>query len=188
MINDNDIEINDLGEALNEQFQKMHEKYLGLQFDGNKFISESLKFFDENDTKFGKHDEYFQNFTVIWKALLQEHRHKVAEQLWNFALKISYEWEEKNSPKRIHKGTAYYFAGVTLILARYLENGFLLMHQALEEDKLTHSTDVPVGSPAFSFVTLDFDKQNQYFRSKVLEIAEFLEKKICTAPLLSSSV
>ena len=49
------------------------------------------------------------------------------------------------------------------------------MHQALEEDKKTHQTKTPK-TPAYSFVTLDYENQNQFFRPKVREIAKFLDE------------
>jgi len=72
---------------------------------------------------------------------------------------------------------AYYFWGVTCILNGNLEKGFLLMHQALEEDKKTHQTKTPK-TPAYSFVTLDYENQNQFFIPKVREIAEFLKENL----------
>jgi lipopolysaccharide biosynthesis regulator YciM len=58
-----------------------------------------------------------------------------AEQVWQLAVQIATQWETLNQSKyRIHKGAAYYFWAVTCILKEDLEKGFLLMHQALEED------------------------------------------------------
>jgi hypothetical protein len=51
------------------------------------------------------------------------------------------------------------------------------MHQALEEDKKTQNTKSP-SSPAYFFVTLDHTQQNQAFRPKVHEIADFLENRL----------
>jgi|SRR5918996_1351579 hypothetical protein len=42
----------------------------------------------------------------------------------------------------IHKGSAYYFWAVTCILKEDLEKGFLLMHQALEEDMRNRSNEL----------------------------------------------
>ena len=51
------------------------------------------------------------------------------------------------------------------------------MHQALEEDKKTHQTNTHK-TPAYSFVTLDYENQNQFFRPKVIEIAKFLDENL----------
>ena len=121
--------------------------------------------------------KFFGTIHIIWRSFLNQGCFKNAEYLWDFALNIAYEWENKNQNKRIHKGTPYYFWGVTCILNGDLEKGFLLMHQALEEDKKTHQTNTPK-TPAYSFVTLDYENQNQFFIPKVREIAEFLKENL----------
>ena len=169
------FEIEDLGESVNSQFLRLYESHFsGRSFDLTKFRKEALDFFDHSDGNYHAHDAFFNNFTIIWRSFLNQGRFKNAEYLWDFALNIAYEWENKNQNKRIHKGTPYYFWGVTCILNGDLEKGFLLMHQALEEDKKTHQTNTPK-TPAYSFVTLDYENQNQFFRPKVIEIAKFLD-------------
>lgn len=171
-------EINDLGSPMNELFLKLHEAYFSnVAFDLKNFKEHSLKFFDANQDNYVVHDKFFNNFTIIWTRFLSLHLFDKAAQLWNLALNIAYEWENKGPDKRIHKGTPYYFLGVTCILNQELDKGFLLMHQALEEDKGTHNTSTPL-TPAYFFVTLDYQKQNQFFRGKVLEIAKFIDKRL----------
>ena len=172
------FQIEDLGESMNSQFLRLHESHFsGRDFDRTKFKKEALDFFDHNDGNYHAHDGFFNNFTIIWRSFLNQGCFKNAEYRWDFALNIAYEWENKNQNKRIHKGTPYYFWGVTCILNGDLEKGFLLMHQALEEDKKTHQTKTPK-TPAYSFVTLDYENQNQFFRPKVREIAEFLKENL----------
>jgi hypothetical protein len=124
-----------------------------------------------------EHDAFFGRFTPIWMDLVRKRRYFEAISLWNSALLFSYRWEEKNKPNLIHKGTPYYFLGVTAILNNELENGFLLMHQAMKEDKRQSPTAAPK-TPAYFFVTLDFKKQEQFFKPKVEEISDYLSKKI----------
>jgi hypothetical protein len=101
-----------------------------------------------------------------------------AEQIWEFAVSISKKWEEQNQNRKIHKGAGYYFLAVTCILKEDLEKGFLLMHQALEEDRKNVNPTNIQGTPAYSFVILDYEQQNQFFRKKVLEMAKFIEQKL----------
>jgi hypothetical protein len=170
--------IEDLGECMNFQFLGLHESHFsGRGFDLTKFRSETLNFFDQNASNYHAHDGLFKNFTLIWQFFLNQGRFKNAEHLWDLALNIAHEWENKNQNKRIHKGTPYYFWGVTCILNGDLEKGFLLMHQALEEDKKTLQTDTP-RTPAYSFVTLDYEEQNQFFKPKVTEIAKLVDEKL----------
>jgi hypothetical protein len=143
------------------------------------FIIDPQTFFDQKIDDYGAHDYFFNQFTPIWDFFLNQSRFMTAGNLWRLALNFAYDWEEKNKKnnKRIHKGTPYYFWGVTCILNADLENGFLLMHQALEEDKRTHECDKP-NTPAYSFVTLDHGNQKQFFKPKVEEVSRFVDEKL----------
>jgi hypothetical protein len=161
--------------TLNTEFENLYRHYLVKDiFNKKRFESESSNFFDNNDINYGAHDLFFQNFTIAWRKQLEDGRFFCAEQLWQIAIEIAKNWEAKNQSKRIHKGAAYYFWGVTCILEEDYEKGFLLMHQSLDEDKKNPSID-PHTTPAYAFVTLDFQKQDQLFRNKVLEITNFLD-------------
>lgn len=178
-IGDKTFGIENLGEPINTQFLKLHEAYLsGHFFDIKKFEEESFNFFSTNND-YTAHDKFFNNFTIIWQHFLSLRRFDKAEELWNLTLDIAYEWEKVNQGFRIHKGTPYYFWGVTCILNNELDKGFLLMHQALEEDKKTHSTLIPL-TPAYHFVTLNPTEPLQFFRAKVIEIANFIETQLGT--------
>ncbi|MBZ5529572.1 MAG: hypothetical protein LAN71_16955 [Acidobacteriia bacterium] len=123
------------------------------------------------------HDAFFGRFTTIWLDLVRKRRYFEAIRVWNIALQLAFEWERNNGPHVIHKGTPYYFLGVTALLNNELENGFLLMHQALEEDKRALSSQTPP-TPAYFFATLDYAKQGQFFRPKVEEISRYLSERI----------
>lgn len=122
-------------------------------------------------------DRFFNRFTPIWLDLINRRRYFEAIRVWNFALRIASEWENAHTPHKIHKGTPYYFLGVTAILNNELENGFLLMHQALGEDKRSLSSETPP-TPAYFFVTLDYSKQAQFFGLKVEQIFKYLSERI----------
>ncbi len=57
--------------------------------------------------------------------------------MWEWALGIAHSWEATNPGRRLHKGTGYYFAGVRDIALGNLDRGFLYMHQAAEEDRMS---------------------------------------------------
>jgi hypothetical protein len=167
------IEIEDLGQTLNSQFMALHVAHLAkVAFDFNEFKKDSSGFFDGNPDDFAAHDKFFNNFSVVWRQYLAQRRYSEASSIWQLALEIAYEWENQNPNKRIHKGTPYYFLGATHLLNDEMGRGFLLMHQALEEDKKTHNVSAP-STPAHAFVTLDHEKQDQFFRAKLVEIAKF---------------
>jgi len=63
-------------------------------------------------------------------------------------------WEGKFK-SRIDKSFPYYCWGVTAIKAGNIDKGFLILHQALEEDMLTFGQSV-TGTPSHRFVHLDF--------------------------------
>jgi hypothetical protein len=135
-INGNTLTLNKLNKQMDEQFESLYRYY----FSKHKFYIDSFKklamrFFDEHsDVKL--HDRFFNNFTILWDILIQNDSFFSAEQVWQIAVQISTQWETLNQSKnRIHKGAAYYFWAITCILKEDLEKGFLLMHQALEEDK-----------------------------------------------------
>ena len=177
-VNTQDIILNDLGQPMNTEFESLYRHFLVKDiFSKKKFETESSNFFDKNDTNYGAHDAFFENFTIAWRKQLEEGRFISAEQLWQIAIEIAKNWEGKNHGKRIHKGAAYYFWGVTCILKEDFEKGFLLIHQSLDEDKKNARIDFHT-TPAHAFVTLDFQKQDQFFRNEVLEISNFLDDMI----------
>lgn len=168
--------IQNISESMNEQFLFLHECHFSNRgFNIPKFKNESFNFFNQN-IDFAEQDKYFNNFTIIWRNFLNQGLYKNAEEIWDLALDITNEWEVQNT-RVIHKGTPYYFLGGTHILSGDLTKGFLLMHQALEEDKRTHSTS-HLDTPAYAFVTLDYNKSDQFFRFKVKELSDFLSEKI----------
>ncbi len=175
IVDGQEITLNDLGQSMNTEFENLCRHYFVKDiFNKNRFETQCSNFFDKNDTNYGAHDAFFENFTIAWRKQLIVGRTIRAEQLWQMAVEVAKNWEYKNQSKRIHKGAAYYFWGVTCILKEDFEKGFLLMHQSLDEDKKNPRIDFHTTS-AYAFVTLDFQKQDQLFRNKVLEITNFLD-------------
>jgi hypothetical protein len=172
--------IEDIGQLMNQQFQKLYEYYLlGKNIDLSKFYNESSGYFD-NNSSVDTHDRYFNNFTPLWGLLLQQGLFFHADQLWQIAIEAAKKWEEnqRNQNYMIHKGAPMYFWGVTCILKEDLEKGFLLIHEALNEDRRNINPDDIQGTPVYAFITLNYEQQKQYFRPKVLEISQFLSQKL----------
>ncbi len=142
----------------------------------SKLEEAANKYFQPNQSH-ADQDAFFNRFTRIWLDLIRKCRYFEATNVWNIALNLAFQWEQKNQSNTIHKGTPYYFLGVTAILNNELEHGFLFIHQALEEDKKALKNESP-HTPAYSFVTLDYAKQEQFFRPKVEEISSYLSKRI----------
>lgn len=174
-IGDSKFRIEDLGPSLNEQFSALYKHWLtGTAFDKEKFIGEALSYFDAHLEDWPAHDRYFENFTPIWRISLQSGLFARAEHIWTLALDSAYKWESTRLSHRIHKGTPYYFWAMTVILRGDIDRGFLLMHQAYDEDIKTNDIPFP-RTPARAFITLDHTQREQAFRDKVLEIATFLD-------------
>jgi len=126
-----------------------------------------------------QHDDFFETFANSWLPLIRQECHKDAERVWGKALEIAaaYETEHKNS---IHKGTPYYFWGITCILGGDLDMGFHLMHQALEEDKKnSKATGASFKeTPSYAFAKMDYLNEQQFFLAKVKEVAAFVNNKL----------
>lgn len=174
-IQDTEIGIEDLNEELNDQFEQLHRAYLlNESFDWDDFKENSHDYFDQEFSDHSGYDSYFNNFTPLWNILLNQSLMKPAQELWQRSLEIAHEWEANNND-RIHKGTPFYFWGMAAILNDEIEKGFLLMHNALEEDRETHNTANP-DLPSRHFVLLNPDPQAQAFHDKVDQMGDFLEE------------
>lgn len=159
------IQIDDLDPSIDDAFVRLHAAYLGREaLKWEAFEDASRSFFDKNpEPNTGVHDRYFSNFTVIWRSFLNARNFDSAEEIWRRALSTALKWESKNTGKRLHKGTPYYFWGMTALEKGDLDKGYALMHQAVTEDKLTHGSAYP-SSPAFAFASLNYSEPAQAFR------------------------
>ena len=170
--------LGDLTEEMNKAFLMLHASYFGNHYyDLAEFKTSALSFFDGHQGNYNSHETFFNNFTILWKKLLNQSRFGEAEDLWDFSISIALEWENANADQFIHKGTPYYFWGMTTILKGDLDNGFSLMHQALEEDVRTSNQEFP-DTPGLAFATLNYKKMDQAFHGWVLEKAVFLSEQL----------
>jgi hypothetical protein len=173
-----------LSPSMDEAFQRLHAAFLSsATYDPREFAGEAAHFFDCCPRDLTKHDTFFNNFTLIWRRLVSSGNLQSAEQIWELAVAVAKSWEASRPNARIHKGTPYYFWGMTSILRGDLDRGYAFMHQAVEEDVTAHNTQFP-DTPAFAFATLNSQKIDQAFRSWVLQKARLviaLLKQYCSA-------
>lgn len=168
------ISLNSLHPDLDKRFIELHAAYLGATpFNWADLQRDAKAFLAASPDRDGSHNHYFDNFTPIWNGLLAAGRFDDAEALWQAALDPVLQFEHDNPPRQAHKGTAYYFWGMTAIHRGDLDRGYALTHQAVEEDVLTTKTPYP-STPAYALATLNFAIHNQAFRSWVLAQADFL--------------
>jgi hypothetical protein len=145
----------------------------GTTADWGRFEAVAVRFFAESSVGPTQHDAFFENFSMVWQRWVQAGRLAQAEELWKVALGPVLAWEFGDTNRRVHKGTPYYFWGMTAILRGDLDKGYALMHQAVEEDVLTYRQDSPP-SPAFAFATLNAMKPDQAFRGWLLDQAKLV--------------
>jgi len=169
------IELRDIGEPLDTQFISFYSAYFGhSSLDLSIFEKAVIEYFGSHSNYGQHHDNYFNNFTLIWNNYLSSGNFDEAEHIWRMALDPILKWENINPGKRIHKGTPYYFWGMTAILHGDLDKGYVLMHKAVEEDVLSFGRDAAITKPGFAFVSLNYAKADQAFKSWLLEQARFL--------------
>jgi len=137
----------------------------GQKPDEAAFDTAACDFFDAHVSSASSADDFFNNFIPVWNCLVSERRLLDAATVWEWALRPALGWE-KRTAQRIHKGTPFYFAAMTAILAKDLDGGYLLAHRAFEEDMKTHATSSPV-TPASALVVMDSFNVHQAFRQWV---------------------
>lgn len=164
IISGNLIEISNLTQKLDDEFVSLHEAFFGQgSVNWDRFESHAIDFFNEHqDPTQAAHDNYFNNFTVVWRHLLGARNYDQAEQIWSMALSPALTWEQNNKGKRIHKGTPYYFWGWTALQRGDLDKAYALLHLAVREDVATSGRDFP-DAPANWFASLDYEKATRAF-------------------------
>ena len=169
------INLKSLGQPLDQAFISLYEAFFGHKaVNISDFETAALQFFDANPHPTNSHDDYFTNFTIIWNSFLSVGNFDQAEHTWDLALAPVLKWENSNTGKRIHKGTPFYFWGMTAILRGDLDRGYVLIHRAVSEDVLSNPTGY-TNSPAYALVTLNSQKVDQAFRGWVLQKTNLLE-------------
>ena len=146
-------------------FQHFYQSVLSEHEPDSVAFDASVTPFFAKATSHTEHDAYFNNFTPLWSIRLRSGQGKAASAVWSWALRPVLAFEQ-NTGRQLHKGTPYYFWAMTSLLGDNLEDGYLLMHRALEEDFRTHGSMAPA-TPGWALATLDHDKQDQAFLSWV---------------------
>jgi len=175
--NDQRISIYDINDTtVTEAFLELYNSFLDGKIDLERLNMAAYEFFNRIDgtpDASALQDAFFNNYGAIWRPFLDHHQYLHAEKVWEGALQPVLDWERQNSGHFIHKGTPFYFWGIIAILKGDLDKGFMLIHQAVSEDRRTQQTPLP-GTPAFALVTLNYAKDDQAFRDWVQEQAQKL--------------
>jgi hypothetical protein len=171
-----DLAISSLSPEMDEAFVRLYAARLGGGILFPTAFDSAATAFLSGTTDFALHDRYFANFTPLWNMHLRAGNFRNAESIWPWALRPVESLEARGGP-RIHKGSAYYFWGMTALLADDIDRGYLLMHRGIQEDVITHGCSIPQ-TPGFALATLDDQKPDQAFRSWVQQQASALTARV----------
>jgi hypothetical protein len=123
-----------------------------------------------------EHDAYFNNFSSLWSLLLQLQQPLLARSIWPWALRPVLALEQAGQGP-FHKGTPYYFWGMTSLLVADYEGAYLLLHRAFEEDIRTHGTTTP-DTPGFFLLTLNDERVDQALAPWVRQQASAVDARL----------
>jgi hypothetical protein len=172
------FDLHPLGQAMDAAFDRLYrEGFAGAltQLDGG-FKHAAREYFDSKDiTDTGAHDHFFYGFSPLWIYYRSVWRVDWADEIWRIALEPALDWERAHVGKRIDKGVPYYFWAMTALLIGNIDRGYVLAHQAAEEDRRTSSGPKYPDTPAFALVSLNYGKVDQAFKWWVEEQAKFLQ-------------
>jgi len=153
--------IEGLDPSLDQEFVNLHGAFLGTSTYGwGSFVAAAQTYFSQPAVGDHQHGLFFNNFTILWQHFLGAGQFDAAEQIWRMACDTAWVWETSNQGRLIHKGTPYYFWGMTAILRGDIDRGYALMHQALEEDVRTSGNPFP-DTPALALATMNAEKVEQ---------------------------
>jgi hypothetical protein len=170
------VTINSLAPELDAAFTEFYQSVQEGEAPNEEPFDSAARSFLSETTRASDHDAYFNNFTPLWQMHLQGQHFGPAESVWAWALRPALALESSGVAP-IHKGTPYYFWGMTALLGDRLDVGYLLMHRAFEEDIRTHGSTAP-NTPGWALLTLDHHRPDQAFRSWVELQAKAVEERI----------
>lgn len=167
------LPLENLSPAMDRAFDRLYGALLSSgTYRWDSFCEQAFKFLSDPGTGPHEHGLFFNNFTPSWNHHRRSARWAQAEAVWEDSVAMALQWETQTG-QRVHKGTPYYFWGMTAILRGDLDRGYSLIHKALEDDIHFSGTPQP-DLPALALATLNADKLDQAFRPWVLAKAEIL--------------
>lgn len=177
VIGGNRFRFDDFGMAIDDHFIELYSAFLtnGIA-NWTDFNKASSEFFSAEPEALALHDQYFSNFTPIWNTFVASRDYDQAQAFWAMALEPVQKWEMKNPEKRIHKGTPYYFWGMTALLSGDLDKGYAMMHQALDED-IQSGGKINPRSPAYLFAIMDYSNPNQAFLPWLVKQMRYVDER-----------
>jgi len=119
------IQLPPLPLELRAAFVRFYEDALNnSEPNASAFDEVAFSYFDEKGGDPGSVDQFFNAFTPLWNHRLARGECGPASAIWAWALRPALAWES-NRRGRLHKGTAFYFAAMTAILAGDMDAGYV---------------------------------------------------------------
>jgi hypothetical protein len=168
-----EFEVWALAPEIDVSFDRLYPELLKGQLSfTTEFIDAVQRYFDGTAGNPASADRFFNCFSPVWSFFLHIGRLDLAQSLWPLALEPVEQWEKAHH--RVHKGTAYYFWAMSALIEGNMDRGYILAHQALDEDVQSHGHSNP-DTPAFALVSLNDDKPDQAFRQWVKNQANYFD-------------
>lgn len=118
----------------------------------------------------------FEGFSAYWiRNILTTGKHILGIGFWHKIIDYTKQWEQKNTPITIHKGTPYYFLGVNYFLLGDFDNAFVYFYSAIEDDKKLPEIGYPKKAPIYQTVTLVDNSFNQMYSYVVKPLRKILD-------------
>lgn len=120
-------------------------------------------------------DIFFSKFSIFWNFYIDTKDFINGHKLWENLYKMALKWEKNNNKEKLHKGSLFYFWGANYLFSHAIDEAYILLHQAVNEDKRSQIKKKP-DTPAFRFVTLE--EKGQYLGNYVKIQINFIEGEI----------
>ncbi|MBI4019454.1 MAG: hypothetical protein HY364_04320 [Candidatus Aenigmarchaeota archaeon] len=176
----------DLSKLFSESnYNAVNMLYIAPEFETicHKLFDTIKVIIDRKDFILGKNlsDYVFGQTLFLWEYYLIHRRHMLGTELLQHICRIVFSWEEKNRAQ-IHKGTPYFFLGLTQLMQGNVDAGFLMVYNAIEEDKRycrqIGQINLYKGMPAYSFCTVNIKQTKNAAYDYVIEANKELQKFI----------
>ena len=103
----------------------------------------------------------FNYLAEYWQDnLLKNGLYLTGVSFWQEIISITKEWESRNPPYLIHKGTPFFFLAYNCLLNGDRENGFTYLYNAIEDDKKLNIPNYPKDGAAYLTATMSDKPQN----------------------------
>jgi hypothetical protein len=120
----------------------------------------------------------FESFSGYWRnELLAQGLLYTGVSFWQELISITLDWESKNSPTKIHKGTPFFFLSYNCLHNGDIDGGFTFLHNAIVDDMKLPSLNYPDDAPAYLTATMS-DKKNNFMFPDVIKLRLFLNNQI----------